>query len=74
METNGKHCAIFISIILVLIANANTSPTPNLNRLLRLRDSDRGIGNGKYISIQKIVKNHFIYLGFEIVYLLKIFD
>merc|ERR1711862_1041563 len=45
METDGKHCAILISIILVLIASANTSPTTNLNRLLRLRDSDRGIGN-----------------------------
>ena len=43
----GEHYAIFISILLVLIGNANTSPTPNLNRLLRLRDSDRGIGNGK---------------------------
>ena len=47
MKIKGEHYAIFISILLVLIGNANTSPTPNLNRLLRLRDSDRGIGNGK---------------------------
>ena len=62
MKIKGEHYAIFISILLVLIGNANTSPTPNLNRLLRLRDSERGIGNGKYISIQKIVKNHYFYL------------
>lgn len=47
MEIDSKYGLIFISILIVFITNANTSPTTNLNRLLRLRDSDRGIGNGK---------------------------
>merc|ERR1712055_852177 len=48
---------------LVLIANVNTSPTPNLNRLLSLRDSDRGIGNGANRNVRRNSRNLWKVIG-----------
>ena len=47
MAINGKQMLLFLALVLVFIANTNSSPT--LNRLLRLRDENRGIGNGKLL-------------------------
>merc|ERR1712018_284542 len=63
MEIDSKYCLIFISILLVFITNANTSPTPNLNRLLRLRDSDRGIGNGADRNLRRNSRNLWKVIG-----------
>ena len=48
MAINNKHYLLFLALILVVMAKTNSARTFS-NRLLRLRDDNRGIGNGKLL-------------------------
>ena len=58
MAINNKHYLLFLALILVVFAKTNSARTFS-NRLLRLRDDNRGIGNGQLLIVFSGFNRHF---------------
>merc|ERR1711894_698290 len=62
MAINNKHYLLFLALILVVMAKTNSARTFS-NRLLRLRDDNRGIGNGANRNLRRNSSNLWKVIG-----------